>query len=117
MFSETNLLFQDRPHVVKIAKKNAAWGLMVAPQLGMPLCRYAPGGVAVEGRGNDRGRLVQTLACLQSTPARDAEDKKEKGDFRVPISRFFRRFMSFFLYCYIAEHHYFRNHPISQIYP
>ena len=90
---------------------------MATPKLGMPLCGYAAGGVALEGRDNNRGRLVQTLACLQSTPAREAEDEGVKGDFRVPISRFFRRFMSFFLYCYIAEHLYFRNPPICQIYP
>ena len=81
---------------------------MAAPQLVMQLCRYAPGGVDVEGRDNSRGRLVQTLAYLQSTSAR-TQRAREKGDFRVPISRFFCRFMSFFLYCYIAEHLYFRN--------
>ena len=63
------------------------------------------------------GRLVQTLACLQSTPASDAEDKREKGDFRAPIPHFLRSFMPFFLHYYIAEHLYFRNLPICQIYP
>ena len=73
------------------------------------------------GRGSRRGWAGQRSRPAGSnsglSPASDAEDEKEKGDFRVPISRFFRSFVSFFLYPYIAEHLYFRNPPICQIYP